>query len=142
MPSDGNDERLCIRFKTFLDAGVWVAYVGTTHEFTTSQEPPQEVVLFEEEDLQKRWIQAQQADQTYQRLSIAVRKGMQKLVEEAKIKTSLAKCRLNENGLLRFRDRIWILEDETLWTSIIQKTHDSHLTGHPGQNLTYGLLAQ
>ncbi len=37
---------------------------------------------------------------------------------------------------------MWIPESEPLRTSIIQKIHDSHLTGHPGRDATYNILSR
>ncbi|KAF7574116.1 hypothetical protein PtrM4_057390 [Pyrenophora tritici-repentis] len=55
---------------------------------------------------------------------------------------SIAECTLDERGLLRFRDRIWIPDCEPLRTQIIQNIHDSHITGHPGRDLTYTILSR
>ncbi|KAM4055169.1 reverse transcriptase (RNA-dependent DNA polymerase) [Hirsutella rhossiliensis] len=45
-------------------------------------------------------------------------------------------------GLLCFRERVWIPGSEPLRTKIIQETHDSHITGHPGRDLTYSTLSR
>ena len=37
-----------------------------------------------------------------------------------------------EDGLLFFKDRCYVPQDETLCQAIIQKYHDSIMTGHPG----------
>src|ERR687895_1804616 len=37
-----------------------------------------------------------------------------------------------ENGLLFFRDRIYVPRDLTLRRRILEQHHDSHLAGHPG----------
>ncbi|KAM4059166.1 reverse transcriptase (RNA-dependent DNA polymerase) [Hirsutella rhossiliensis] len=40
------------------------------------------------------------------------------------------------------RERVWIPGSEPLRTKIIQETHDSHITGHPGRDLTYSTLSR
>jgi hypothetical protein len=101
-----------------------------------------EVPLFEDQRLQQFWHKVRQKDKFYQELSEAIRSKVQKLliwINKRKI-VSISECFLDNNGLLRFRDRIWIPNFEPLRTSIIQMIHNFHFIGHPGKNLTYALL--
>lgn len=41
-----------------------------------------------------------------------------------------------------FRDREWVPNGCNLRTKIIQSTHDSPLSGHPGREITYALIAR
>ena len=56
-----------------------------------------------------------------------------------KIKVSLAECDI-VGDLLRYRGRLWVPDSELLCTGLVQKTHDSLLTGHPGRDATAALL--
>ena len=46
-----------------------------------------------------------------------------------------------ENGLLFFRDRIYVPRDLTLRRRILEQHHDSHLAGHPGHWKTLELVS-
>ena len=50
-------------------------------------------------------------------------------------------CAVKE-GLLYYRERLWIPGHEPLTTGVIQKVHDSFLGGHPGRDTTIDLLAR
>jgi hypothetical protein len=103
-----------------------------------------EVPLFEDQRLQQFWHEVRQKNKLYQELSEAIRSKVQKLptrINKQKI-ISIGECFLDNNGLLRFRNRIWIPDFEPLRTSIIQMIHDFYLIGYPGKNLTYALLSK
>jgi hypothetical protein len=55
-------------------------------------------------------------------------------------KISLGECSLDPRGVLQFRDRTLVPEWEPFRTHLIQKTHDSHIIGHPGRNSTFAIL--
>jgi hypothetical protein len=76
----------------------------------------------------------------YQQISYALLEG-ERRISEPGIKTSLSKCHIDDRGLLCFRQRVWILDNEVLRTGIIQKIHDSHVTAHPGRDATYSILS-
>lgn len=71
-----------------------------------------------------------------------MKNGERSIRIKTSVKTSLSECHLDERGLLCFRQRLWIPESEQLRTSIIQKVHDSHITGHPGRDATYAILSR
>jgi hypothetical protein len=52
----------------------------------------------------------------------------------------LGKCSLNLRGVLQFRDRTLVPKWEPFRTHLIQKTHESHVIGHPGRNSTFAIL--
>jgi hypothetical protein len=41
-----------------------------------------------------------------------------------------------------YRGRKWVLRDEPMRTQIIRETYESLLTGHPGREVTYKILAR
>lgn len=49
---------------------------------------------------------------------------------------------LMKEELFVIRRRIWIPKWEPLQTALIQKPHDSHITGHPGCDSTYAILSK
>ena len=58
------------------------------------------------------------------------------------MKTSLSECYLDDRGLLHFRQRIWIPENEALRTGIIQKIHNSYIIAYLGRDATYSILSR
>jgi transposase InsO family protein len=46
------------------------------------------------------------------------------------------------NGLLRYKDKIWVGEDDTLKAKLVQAFHNSPLGGHSGIPVTYRRLKQ
>lgn len=58
------------------------------------------------------------------------------------LKTTLSECQIDHRGALCFRNRLWIPDWEPLRTALIQKTHDSHITGHPGRDSTLAILSR
>jgi hypothetical protein len=54
----------------------------------------------------------------------------------------MSECTVDEQGRLRFRGRKWVPNDKTLRTRIIQETHDSVLSGHPGREALYKIVAR
>jgi integrase-like protein len=55
---------------------------------------------------------------------------------------SISECKVDEQNRLQFRDRLWVPDYEPLRTGLIQSTHDSILTGHPGKDALYAILAR
>jgi hypothetical protein len=103
-----------------------------------------EVRLFEDQNMQNLWHKGRQEDELYQELTTLVankERNLPTALQKEK-SVSIAECTVDERGLLRSRDRIWIPDCEPLRTQIIQNIHDSHITGHPGRDLTYTILSR
>ena len=49
-------------------------------------------------------------------------------------------CELDERGALLHRGALWIPEWEPGRTALIQRTHESHISGHPGRHVTLVIL--
>ena len=141
VPKGISDERLSNRFRSMF-AKVAIRPSRSVEEqdgpldFTTT------IPLFEEQSLQDEWTRARSTDPIYQRVSQALKDGERRIAAETGVKTSLAECELDERGLLCFRKRIWIPNSEPLRTGIIQRIHDSYVTGHPGRDATYSILSR
>lgn len=96
----------------------------------------------EEPSLQDQWTNARQEDQTYQEAVAAIRRDARSFPTVLGVKVSIAECGLNEEEQLLFRGRRWVPDSEPLRTALIQQTHDSALTGHPGREVTAALMAR
>jgi transposase InsO family protein len=92
--------------------------------------------------LEEQWGQALAHDNVLQELTLAVREGQRKFPSNLGVKVSISECTLNERGELLFRSRLWVPKSEPLRTRIIQETHDSVMTGHPGRETTLALLSR
>lgn len=152
MPQGMTDERLVGR-DIQLIRDEWVAPerrspINISRVMIQGVELPQGAEVFMHEDLQSAWDAALEHDTDYPRLVKAVRDGARafppdiRTAEGKQLSVSIAECELDEHGLLRFRDNIWIPEWEPLRTGLIQNTHDSFLTGHPGRDATIALLSR
>ncbi|KAM4056451.1 retrovirus polyprotein [Hirsutella rhossiliensis] len=129
MPANHSDERLKGRImRLFQDdhlRRVPISTLSTNTEGAQEINFGKEIRIFEDEELQQLWHAARQEDKLYQELTKLVADGAK-----------------NNRGLLCFRERVWIPGSEPLRTRIIQETHDSHITGHPGRDLTYSTLSR
>lgn len=48
------------------------------------------------------------------------------------LKKSLSERTIDEREIFCFRKQVWVPDWEPLKIALIQKSHDSHATGHPG----------
>lgn len=95
---------------------------------------------FAYEDLQTLWNQAIKKDPDYRTIVADLRTKQQSFSPSLKGVVSISECKLDPEGRVRFRDRIWIPAYEPLRTALIQNAHDSHASGHPGRDGTIGIL--
>jgi len=86
--------------------------------------------------------EAKKKDLTYREAYKALQNNEKRFPIRLGLKVSISKCDIDPRYRLRFRERIWVPDYEPLRTRLIQKTHDSSLSGHPGGNVTYSLLAR
>jgi hypothetical protein len=96
----------------------------------------------EEPLLEDQWTNVQQEDQTYGEAVDAVRREARSFPSALGLKVSIAECSLDEEGRLLFRGRRWVPDSEPLRTTLIQQTHDSILSGHPGREAMAALMAR
>ena len=99
--------------------------------------------VFDDKALQKLWEEAlvQDPDHAHVREAIAnqdTTRFPSSLGLQAA--TQMAEASLDPQGHPRYRDALWIPHYEPLRTSLIQKSHDSPLTGHPGRDGTLEIL--
>jgi len=99
-------------------------------------------------ELTKLWKEALQAEESKKKNSTyigafqALKNNEKRFPVRLSLKVSIAECDIDPRNRLRFRERIWVPDYEPLRTQLMQKTHDSSLSGHPGGNVTYSLLAR
>ncbi|KAI0996221.1 hypothetical protein K3495_g11958 [Podosphaera aphanis] len=108
-----------------------------------AQNIPEGKQLFLEKVLEDLWNEGEANDASmFEELYKAMWQNERALPPGLGIKVSLAECELDPRGALCFRKRLWIPNWEPLQTALIQKTHDSHVTGHPGRNNTLAILSR
>ena len=104
---------------------------------------PKGPALFEDPELQSLWDKGVQNDQkNFLHIYNALHKGLACFPPQLKLKAPIGECIVDSRGALCFRNRLWIPEWEPLRTALIQRTHDSHMTGHPGRDNTFAILAR
>ncbi|CAJ2645145.1 unnamed protein product [Trifolium pratense] len=104
---------------------------------------PKGISLFEDEELQSLWDQGVEKDiLTFKKLYVSIWKNERTFPTELGLKTSLSECMIDNRGALCFRNRIWMPDWEPLKTALIQRSHDSHATGHPGRDSTLAILSR
>jgi hypothetical protein len=88
------------------------------------------------------WEEGKRIDEDHKVLIQAVQDGRRTFPQnlEEPVKVSIADCTLTTDGSLLFRGRRWVPNHEPLKTRLIQETHDSVLSGHPGKNGTIGIM--
>lgn len=134
IPQDSNDERIDSFGRVLIPPDLVVCPI----EDTTNVESKK---LFNNQELQELWQRASEKDEGYHQVVESVRRGDRKLPSTVK-HVQMSECEIDSDDLLRFRDRIWVPESEPLRTKLIQEAHDSPLTGHPGRDETYRILAR
>jgi hypothetical protein len=148
MP-DSDDERLKFRERQLFDPKIfegglpiYAACVTATQRIVDrpTNNPPQEEPLGQ--GIETLWNQGLSEDKDHDRIRAAVSEGLPQLPRELNLKLSIAECAIDGIGRLTYRDRLWVPGYEPLRTTIMQQTHDSVLTGHPGKNTMYAILAR
>ena len=97
---------------------------------------------FHDNELTTLWKTGLQNNGRYWEARRAVRNGDRSFPKDWKLPWQIAECAVDASGRLTWRSRIWIPFHEPLRTALIQKVHDSVLTGHPGRELTRDQLSR
>lgn len=97
---------------------------------------------YDEDIVKSLWERAVQEDSTFGVLCTALREKARKFPPHAGVKVSISECSMDADDSLLFRGRKWVPEYEPLRTELIQRTHDSILTGHPGREATLAILSR
>jgi hypothetical protein len=149
MPHEDTDERIVSReFIMLAPATLGKITVSSLQVPTLNEEGSilptlQEAVPPLVRTIEERWDDAVKDDGVYQAVRAAVKLGSRTLpaLVTKKLAISIGDCTLSQEEKLLWRQRLWAPEDEPLRTSIIQEAHLSVVTGHPGREETYRILA-
>src|SRR5271163_2167307 len=96
----------------------------------------------ERPSIEDLWTTALEQDKSFEGIMDAIRREDRRFPPQLKLQVTMAECSLDERGRPRFRERLWAPEYEPLRTRIIQDTHDSVVTGHPGRDLLVSILSR
>lgn len=154
VPKDGGDERLRNREKQlfspddFHEDGQEVESHGDAQAalcLSVRSECSSEVAAPVRDDamsLEEQWQAAEEGDEKFHVILKAVRDGLPKFPKELQLQLNIGECEFDAHGRLLWRQRRWVPENEPLRTRIMQECHDSIMSGHPGHNSLYGMLAR
>jgi len=95
-----------------------------------------------ETELRTLWRETREADKGYHEMVKAVREEKRVFPSTLGVKVSIGECELSELGELLWRGRRWVPNSEPLRTRLIQATHDSTVSGHPGREVTTALMSR
>lgn len=98
-------------------------------------------VFGETVDLEQMWVNAEVKDETYRELRKAVLKQQRSFPTVLGVRVFITECTLNDTGKLLFQGRRWVPDSKPLRTGLVQYTHNSTMAGHPGRDITSGLLS-
>ncbi|KAI0991047.1 hypothetical protein K3495_g17140, partial [Podosphaera aphanis] len=113
------------------------------NEMTSVADLATHAAIFDDDELQALWKQGVESDEDWRRARDAVQLGERSFPPDLAVKLSanIAECAVTADGVLHGREnRIWVPDYEPLRTAIMQRTHDSVLTGHPGRDTMIGIL--
>ncbi len=98
--------------------------------------------LFDEiTDLEQIWVETEVKDELYNELCQTICKKQRSFSTVLKVRVFIMKCFLSDEEKLLFHRRHWVLFSESLYTELIQFTHDSTMTEHSKRNVTDVLLS-
>ncbi|KAM4059878.1 reverse transcriptase (RNA-dependent DNA polymerase) [Hirsutella rhossiliensis] len=110
--------------------------------------------VFEVADLQQLWDETVAKDSIFRAAYKAVRDRERAFPPSLGLKIQISECAIDAGKRLTFRDRIWVpggsgeegnqeeAEKDQLRTRIVQQSHDSVATGHPGREGTLAIVAR
>jgi predicted aspartyl protease len=156
LPKDITDERLQARFyqlfqqhnnalklATIRISAGWVTGGDNDQDFdeeANKSEPP--INPFINENLRQLWDEGLVKNNRYWLIRKAVQDGERQLPPKWGLPISITECSIDSGQRLCWRDRIWIPYFEPLRTAIIQESHDSTLSGHPGKDSLKAIISR
>jgi len=111
-----------------------------TDDPADKSDPPESP--FADGPLKDLWDQGLESNNRYWLIRQLVKDGERQLPPQWGLPISIAECSIDEGKRLCWRGRIWLPFFEPLRTQVIQETHDSALSGHPGRDLTKLLISR
>jgi hypothetical protein len=149
IPKDASDERLQHRVAQLLKPGILPSVEPSLHAA-----PANPQTLRQEREPKARgegeglplvedlWATALERDQDFSEIKKAIENGDRRFPPQLKLQVTIAECSLDGKGRPSFRERLWVPNYEPLRTRILQDTHDSPVTGHPGRDLLVSILSR
>ena len=104
--------------------------------------PPKGKHLFQEKEIQVLWDKSLKEDQNFHLVYTSVKNGDRSLPSSIREPVQMLDFALDHKKALTYRGALWVPDWEPLRTSLIQRVHDSHVTGHPGREITLAILAR
>lgn len=98
--------------------------------------------LFEDKEIASLWDEALEKDQAFHSIHASVAAGQSTLPIDLKLGVQMTDCSLDDRGALTRRGALWVPNWEPLRTTIIQRSHDSSITGHPGRDGTLHIVSR
>lgn len=135
-PKDASDSRIANRERTLLPQSLWINQMNATDLPCPFPDNPR---------LKKLWDEAAESVtviNAYLQAYITIQKQERQFPTELGLRIATGECNITENGILQYRERVWLPNYEPLTTAIIQETHDSFLSGHPGRDATIALISR
>lgn len=109
----------------------------------SDEDPATLAKVFEDDEMQELWKNGVKLDKNWRRARDAVAAGERGFPPDLahQMAANIAECSVAGDRILRGREnRIWVPDYEPLRTAIMQKIHDSSLTGHPGKDTMVGII--
>lgn len=135
VPKNKADLRVMNRERILLPEKLWVNQLSSSDL---------QCPFAEDGNLHKLWEEALTSKETapsYLRAYEAVMNRERQFPPELSLRMATGECSIEKN-ILHYRERIWLPNHEPLTTAVIQKTHDSFLSGHPGRDATISLVGR
>ena len=98
--------------------------------------------IFDDIELQKIWNKAIKKDLDFKTLYNSVKNNDRSLPLSFSSSIQMPDFNIDERQALTYRGALWIPDWEPLRTALIQRVHDSHVTGHPGRDVTLAILTR
>ena len=131
LPVGQEDERFQAREMRLLDPKKVVKPISCRRAYIMAA-PARTEGQDEATALEDQWQQAKANDGIYLEAVEAIQQSRRTFPAHLHLRVSIADCTVVDGGLL-YRERLWVPNNEPLRTKILQSTHDSELTGHPGK---------
>lgn len=135
MPKNGADLRIKNREKTLLPQNLWINQLSVSDL---------ECPFSDDVYLKEIWEKALVSDvsaENYLKAYITIMNEERQFPASLNLRMATGECSIQKN-ILHYRNRIWLPNYEPLNTAIIQKIHDSYLSGHPGRDATISLVGR
>jgi len=81
-------------------------------------------------------MNAEAEDESYNELCQTIHKKQRSFSTVLKMRVFITKCSLSSEEKLLFQERHWVLNSKSLYTELIQYTHESTMIRHSERDIT------